>query len=404
MSTDNNSATLLSKQGDFIFPSKCLPLDAGASGRKGLKASCRTQDAVCPLIHSHWQVPISAPPSAETVPGPHDTSHDCQSLHLPYNRYPALSAAQDPPFKPRQGQSYTDSPWPDASLVEEFLLHGFLDRYPLILLTKDALPLATPSLAPGVDSPPLSDSPGATFIPERHTFSGSPTINSPVADTDRRRQSRKDRHHREAWMPAISQIGTNRYRDNAVEAVIPYDLQSSFQLSHRPRRKPRYQPVPEPYFGARPVPSLSPPSPVYASTNYSSSSPLQAAPHPGAANEEEQPEKKYWCSKPGCGRGFTLPQVLGRHVKDMHEAKESCSICLSQGSLFTFSRGRPYVYRKHLEKQHREIALPDVRQRGSGYANESLNLGSRQAQNPNYVPPLTRVVPLQDMSYYPWAN
>jgi hypothetical protein len=179
-------------------------------------------------------------------------------------------------------------------------------------------------------------------------------------------------------MPAISQVGTNVYRDNDVEGIVPHGLQSSCQLSHRPLRKPRSHPVPGPYFGPRPVPSLSPPSPVYASTNYFSSPPLQAAPQPQsrAENAEEPPEKKYWCSEPGCGRGFTLPQVLGRHMKDMHETKESCSHCF-----FTYSRGRPYVYRKHLARQHPEIDPPEVPQKDPRSAMEGSNLGSRQAQS-----------------------
>lgn len=276
-------------------------------------------------------------------------------------------------------------------------------------MTKDALSSVTPSLAPGAGSPLLSESFGAAFIPERK-FSGSPASNSPIADTDPCRLSREDQHDREAWMPAISQVGTNRYRDNEVEAIIPYGHQSSCQLSHQPRPKPRSHPVPESYFSERPIPagSLSRPSPVYASTNYSSSPPLQAAPRhrSRAGNAEERPEKKYWCSELGCRRGYTQPQGLGRHVKDVHETKDLCTHCLSQGLSVPFSRGRPYLYRNHLKTQHREIALPEVRYKGSRYARESLNMGARQAQNAtrNYVPPLTRAVPSQDMSFYPCAK
>lgn len=226
----------------------------------------------------------------------------------------------------------------------------------------------------------LSESFGvASTIPEERKYSALPTSNSPVVNTVPSRQSREDRHDRNAWMP---QAETNRYRDNA---IIPYGLQStSFQLSHRPRRKPRY-PVPDPYIGAKPMPSLSWSSPGYASTNYSSSPPLHAPPQPQsrAENAEGRTEKKYWCSRVGCGRGYTLPQVLGRHMKDMHDTKLSCSHCVSKGVSFMFSRGRPYVYRKHLESKHPEIApkSPEVRPKASRYAKESLNMGAMQAHN-----------------------
>lgn len=281
---------------------------------------------------------------------------------------------------------------------EEFLPKSSQDRYSPLFLTKDALPSVSPSLVPGVVSPPLSESFGGVFIPEVRKPSGSLASKSPVENIYPGGQSHEDRPHREAWMPAIPQVGTYRYRGDDVEAVIPSDLQSSRQLSHRPLSKPRSYLVPEPYFGTRPISPLSRPPPAYASANYSSSPLLQAAPQlQNQATNAERPKKKYWCSI--CGGDYSLPQVLVRHVKDMHEPKESCSHCLSQGLSFTFSRGRPYVYRRHLTRQHPELVPPEVRQKGSRYAKESENLGSRQAQSANYVPPLTRAVLLQDMSY-----
>jgi hypothetical protein len=276
--------------------------------------------------------------------------------------------------------------------VEEFF-NGSQDRYPPVFRTKDALSSVTSSLAPGVDSPPLLESTGSAFIPELPEFSGSPASNSPVANTDPYSQWREDR---QAWIPAISQVETNRYRDNA---VVEGTIQSSCQLSHRPRRKSRSHPIPGPYFGTRqgtrPIASLSRPSQVYASTNYSSSPPLQAAPQlqSRAPNAEKRP-KNYWCSELGCGMGFTQPQVLSRHVKDMHEEKESCSHCLS----FTFSRGRPYIYRKHLAREHPKIVPLEVQQKDSRCAKESSNMGTRQAQS---VRPLTLSHLVHSVTVYP---
>ena len=189
-------------------------------------------------------------------------------------------------------------------------------------------------------------------------------------------------------MPAISQAETIRYRDNDVETITPNGLQSSFQLEHQPIRKPtRSYPgkVPELYFGTAPIPSLSWPFPAYDTTNYSPSPPLQAVPQQSrATNAEGRSKKKYWCSS--CESGFTQPQVLSRHMKDTHETKRSCSHCLSQGSNFTFSRGRPYVYRKHLAKQHPEIAPTEVRQKTPRYRKESSNLSARKAQGVRPLP------------------
>ena len=276
-----------------------------------------------------------------------------------------------------QGHYSPDSPWTDASLDEEFLFGGLQDRSLPLSLTEDALSLPSPFLAPGLGSPPLSESSAEEFIPAGRKFSGTPASNSSVANIFPCRQSLNDRLDHEVWMPAISQLETDRYGDNDVEAILPYGIEeSSCQLPHRPRRKLRSHPLPEPYFGTKPIPSLLQPFPMYATTNYFSSPPLQAAPQlrSRTTNAEGRPVQKYRCSS--CGRRFTQPQVLGRHVKDMHETKESCSHCVS----FTFSRGRPYVYRKHLAREHPEVASPEVQEEASRDAKESQNLGTRQAQ------------------------
>ncbi|KAI9454309.1 hypothetical protein BJY52DRAFT_1225179 [Lactarius psammicola] len=49
-----------------------------------------------------------------------------------------------------------------------------------------------------------------------------------------------------------------------------------------------------------------------------------------------------------CGNRFTQSQVLNRHMKDKHEDKGSCVHCPN----FKWSRGRPYLYRRHLRTKH----------------------------------------------------
>ena len=54
-----------------------------------------------------------------------------------------------------------------------------------------------------------------------------------------------------------------------------------------------------------------------------------------------------------CGIRFTQSQVLNRHMRDKHEDKMSCPYCLS----FKWSRGRPYLYRRHLHVKHLEVTV-----------------------------------------------
>ena len=60
-----------------------------------------------------------------------------------------------------------------------------------------------------------------------------------------------------------------------------------------------------------------------------------------------------------CRVSFTQPQGFRRHLKDMHEDKESCTHCSS----FKWSRGRPYLYRRHLRLKHSEVASSEDRLR-----------------------------------------
>ena len=178
-------------------------------------------------------------------------------------------------------------------------------------------------------------------------------------------RSRVDQPHQEAWMPdfacVVTPVGPIRYQDNDVEVIIPYPPQKGIrQASYRPPRIQRHGLVVRPFLDTR-QPSLSSsrssPSAVYYSNSRPTSPPSQATPHHPtlSANTKTQPEKKYWC----CGRGFSQMQALRRHIKDS-QPKLTCPHCRS----FTWSRGRRYLYRRHLYSQHPKMIDPsEVRQR-----------------------------------------
>jgi len=317
------------------------------------------------------------------------------------------SVVQDAPFEPRQGQYDPDSPWPDASQDLEFPLND--PQNPALFLTKDPLTTesAILSLAPGVGSPPLSESSGAAFIPDGRQFSGSSASKSPIVIPVPSCRSREDLQDRGAWTPTVSQVETIGYQANELETVFYYGPQeSSLQVSYGPHYILPV-PVPEPYYFGAMKPNLSSsqsPS-VYASNNYAVSPPTQAVPHfqSRASNTKEKPDKKYFC--PRCESGFTLPQMLSRHIKDMHEAKETCS---HSSCSFTFSRGRPYIYQKHIEKKHHGLdpevpPPPEVRQKGSRYAKESSKPYAMGARKPQRVRPLLPSVLFFSMTVHPQA-
>jgi hypothetical protein len=70
---------------------------------------------------------------------------------------------------------------------------------------------------------------------------------------------------------------------------------------------------------------------------------------------EESGEKLYECSF--CRVSFAQPQGLRRHSKDIHSPKKRCEVCVK----FTWSQGRSYVYRKHLEDEHPGFVSQSVR-------------------------------------------
>ena len=77
-----------------------------------------------------------------------------------------------------------------------------------------------------------------------------------------------------------------------------------------------------------------------------------------------------------CLVSFTQPQGFRRHLKDMHEDKELCTHCSS----FKWSRGRPYLYRRHLRLKHSEVTSSEDRLRRT---RKSKTVGARQRNIPN---------------------
>ncbi|KAH9171143.1 hypothetical protein EDB89DRAFT_1175882 [Lactarius sanguifluus] len=79
-----------------------------------------------------------------------------------------------------------------------------------------------------------------------------------------------------------------------------------------------------------------------------------------------------------CGISFTQLQVLNRHMKDKHEDKMSCPHCLN----FKWSRGRPYLYRRHLRARHSGLASSEDPPVGTRNA-QVLRARARQCKVPN---------------------
>lgn len=220
---------------------------------------------------------------------------------------------------------------------------------------------------------PISGSPDAVFIPDGRKILVSPASDVPVADIFP--SSREEQQFPEVWMHTpVSMaipIDTNRYpADNAGMGAMSYGFQDSNSQTLNGSRC-ALPPEPEPQLRFGREQAILPPSrsssvhlngPLVASSISSIVPQSQSR----SANTMERCEKKNWCSH--CEIGFSQSQVLGRHIKDKHKTKDSCPLCTS----FKWSRGRPYLYRKHLRIRHPEIPPPDVRQKGSKTPKESL--------------------------------
>ena len=60
---------------------------------------------------------------------------------------------------------------------------------------------------------------------------------------------------------------------------------------------------------------------------------------------------RYWCIS--CDSRFSHRQGFNRHYKDVHGPTNVCPYC----GIFRWRGGRHYLFRKHLEREHREVAL-----------------------------------------------
>ena len=69
---------------------------------------------------------------------------------------------------------------------------------------------------------------------------------------------------------------------------------------------------------------------------------------------EEMAKKPYQCGF--CSLSFSQRQGLTRHSKDKHSPRIQCEFC----EKFTWSQGRLYLYRYHLEEEHPGIVSPSV--------------------------------------------
>ncbi|KAI9433808.1 hypothetical protein H4582DRAFT_1982673, partial [Lactarius indigo] len=70
---------------------------------------------------------------------------------------------------------------------------------------------------------------------------------------------------------------------------------------------------------------------------------------------EKMAKGQYQCSS--CGVIFAQRQGLSRHRKDKHEPKNQCGFCKD----FTWSKGRYYMYQRHLREEHPDaVQSPSV--------------------------------------------
>ena len=81
--------------------------------------------------------------------------------------------------------------------------------------------------------------------------------------------------------------------------------------------------------------------------------PIRVQEHPPApcyVQKPPVPKQRYVCNI--CSKHFAHPQGRARHIKDKHMPQNTCSFC----SVFKWSPGRKYLYRRHLRKSHRPRA------------------------------------------------
>ncbi|KAH9032384.1 hypothetical protein EDB83DRAFT_2419020 [Lactarius deliciosus] len=352
----------------------------------------RCSGAICSWVDNQaFPSRLNTPSWAKSVPGPDiatqsaTPSHDCQYQHflypshpvVPYSCYPTRPVGYCPLSRlpvPRQGQCSLASlspRWEDEPPIDEPQ-----DRFPAPHLEKDALLSASSFLAPGTGLFPVWGLSNASFIPDGRQTSVSPARDAPIADIFP--GSREELQLPDVWTriytpPSMAvQFDANRYpADNTGTGVMSCGFQDSgSQALDESLCAPPPEPERQLHFDRRQVTPAStlPPTAQLNGPLVASFIPTSVPQSQGrSADTTERCEKKNWCSL--CKIYFSQPQVLGRHKKDKHELKEPCSFCTS----FKWSRGRPYLYKKHLRIRHFQITLTDDRQKGSKAHKGNLN-------------------------------
>lgn len=190
---------------------------------------------------------------------------------------------------------------------DESHLGGPQDLLGACNIANDAILSVGLSLTQGVGILPVTGGTDTTYFLDGHQFLGSEYTTSHSSITIIFPNLRRDQLTSDAWMR------------NDVEAAFPYDsFNDLLSLYSAPPAAPQRQ--------------------------------------SRAVNMRKRCEIKYWCSD--CGIGCSQSQVLGRHIKDKHQTKQSCPFCS-----FTWSRGRPHLYKKHLQMRHPQIVPQGVQQK-----------------------------------------
>ncbi|KAH9056757.1 hypothetical protein EDB87DRAFT_1169545 [Lactarius vividus] len=338
----------------------------------------RRSDVVASWVNNQaFPSRLNTPYWAKSVPDPDAViqsatpSHGCQDQHsypshraIPYSGYSTRSVGYCPLSRlsvPRQCSLASLSPyvsWEDEPSIDEPQ-----DSFPTPHLAKDAFLSASSFFVPGTSLFPVSGIPDALFLPRGRQNLASPASDAPIADIFL--GSREELQLPEVWTRMHTptrmavQIDANRYpADDAGMGVVSCGFQDGdSQALDESRCAPSSEPEGQHRFGRL---SSLPPTVQLDSPVVTSSIPKSVPQSQGpSADTTQRHGKKNWCSL--CEIDFSQSQVLGRHKKDKHELKKPCSFCTS----FKWSRGRPYLYKKHLRMRHFQITPTGDRQRGS---------------------------------------
>jgi hypothetical protein len=88
-----------------------------------------------------------------------------------------------------------------------------------------------------------------------------------------------------------------------------------------------------------------------------------------------------------CGKRYSQPQGVGRHRREVHEARP-CVYC------HDYEWGRPYLYRRHMQRRHPDIGPDPTLQQTTGTRHNATM--DTQLRRPTSTPPAITVSPLDD--------